>query len=404
MTDNVVIVGAGHAAGQAVASLRQGGWDEDIILIGEEDHLPYQRPPLSKKFLSGELPQERLLLRPADFYDAQTVERRLGVRAARIDRARKTIALSDGGEVGYGKVILATGARVRRLPCPGGDLDGVFYLRSIADVDAIRPRFTAGARIAIVGAGYIGLEVAAVAASRGLAVTVLEAAPRVMARVTSPTISAFFQDVHRAAGVDIRLGAGLERFAGDGRLERLHLADGTAVEADFAVVGVGVAPNQEIAAEAGLKADNGVWVDEFACTEDPDIYAVGDCTNHPNALLGRRLRLESVHNALEQAKTAAAAICGKPAAYAQIPWFWSDQYDLKLQTVGLCAGADREIVRGDPAARKFSVCYLKDGVVIAVDAVNLPADFMAAKLLVAKGGAVDVDRLADSAVALKALL
>ena len=400
----VVIIGAGHASGQLVASLRQGGWEGDITLIGEEEFLPYQRPPLSKKYLAGEMPLERLFVRPEEFYETQNVKLHVGVSAESIDRAQRQVKLADGTALAYEKLVLSTGARVRRIDCPGAELQNIFYLRGVADVDAIKTRFKDGARLVIVGAGYIGLEVAAVAANRGVKVTVLEAADRVMARVTSPTVSSFFEEEHRKAGVDIRLNAMLRNFEGEGAVRHVVTEAGERFEADFVIVGVGVLPNEELAAEAGLKTDNGIWVDEYTQTSDETVYAVGDCTNHPNALLGRRLRLESVHNALEQAKTCAAAICGAPKPYAQAPWFWSDQYDLKLQTVGLSQGFDEEILRGDPDDRKFAVFYLREGELIAVDTVNMPAEFMASKMLIGKVKTVDQAALADPAFSLKSLL
>ncbi len=397
---DLVIIGGGHAAGQACASLRAGGWSGSITLVGEEPYPPYQRPPLSKAYLLGTLPAERLLFRPESFYTDHDVTLRLGERALRIDRAARRVE-TDRGSLGYDALLLATGARPRPLTCAGADLGGVFGLRSIADVDAIKQRFDSARHLVIIGAGYIGLEVAAVAKRRGLNVTVLEAQDRVMSRVTSPLVSDFFTMIHREEGVDLRLGAQVGGVEGREAVEAVRLADGTRVPADLVVYGIGVLPNQEIAAEAGLATENGILVDENARTEDPAIYAVGDCTNHPNPLLDRRLRLESVHNALEQAKTAAAALCGSPKPYAQIPWFWSDQYELKLQTVGLQDGYDATVVRGAPEARSFAVFYLRGEALIAVDAVNEPAAFMAAKKLV--GRRVERHLLEDPGTSLRDL-
>ncbi len=401
MSSTVVIVGAGHAAGQVVATLCQKKFAGNIVLIGEESWLPYQRPPLSKKFLAGELPAERLYVKPAAFYESAGVELQLGTRVAKIDRRRKCVVDTRGRETGYDKLVLAPGARVRRLDLPGVDLEGVHYLRNVQDVHGIRARMGAGRRICIAGAGYIGLEVAAVAAALGMDVTVVELLDRVMKRVVSSELSAFYEREHRAHGVNIRLSTGLEAFVGDGRLRGLLLADGTEIPADVAVIGIGVVPNTELAAGADLPVNDGIVVDEYCRTEDPDIYAVGDCTFHPNSIVGRRIRLESVQNALEQARTAAAAILGEPVPYAQVPWFWSDQYDLKLQIAGLSQGYDETVLRGSPDNRSFSCVYLREGRVIAVDAVNHPKDFLQAKKLIADGGGVDRARLADAATELK---
>lgn len=405
MSERVLIIGGGHAAGQCAASLRQKGWTGEITIAGEEAYPPYQRPPLSKAFLAGELDAERLYLKPRAFYDKQSVALRLGARAVRIDREAKEVHFADGAVEAYDYLVLATGARVRKLSVPGADLEGVGYLRDIADVETLKARFRPGADLAIVGAGYIGLEVAAVAAKRGLKVTVLELADRVMSRVTSPTVSHFFEDLHRANGVDVRLGAALEALEGGDAVEAVRLGNGERLACDMAVIGVGVIPNAELAAEAGLAVDDGVVVDEFARTADEAVYAVGDCTRHPCRYFGGALRLESVHNALEQAKTAAAAICGAPVAYDQVPWFWSDQYDVKLQTVGLCAGRyDREVVRGAPEEKSFSVFYLSGEGIVAVDSINAPADHMIARRLIAAETKVDPAALADPAFELKTLL
>lgn len=405
MPERVVIIGAGHAAGQCAASLRQQGWTGEIYLVGEEAYPPYQRPPLSKAFLAGALTEDRLFLKPDAFYEKEKIDLRLGVRAEAIDRAAKEVRLSDGETLTYAKLVIATGARVKRLPLPGATLAGVGYLRDIADVQALQAQFSKGARLAIVGAGYIGLEVAAIAAKAGLHVTVLEAADRVMSRVTSAPISEFFEELHRAHAVDIRLGAAIEGFEGAGRVEEIKMSGGERIACDFAVIGVGVAPNDDLAARAGLAVNDGVLVDIHTQTEDPDIFAIGDCTRHPSAYYGGLLRLESVHNALEQAKTAAATICGRTAVYDEAPWFWSDQYDVKLQTVGICKDRyDTEIMRGDPAEKKFSMFYMRSGRLIAVDSVNAPADHMIARKIIAVGGVVDPEFLRDPSTDLKALL
>ncbi len=405
MSETIVIVGAGQAAGQAVASLRQEGFGGHIVLIGDEEYVPYQRPPLSKKFLSGELGLERVYLKPQTFFEELGVELALGRRAMRLDRSARTVTLDNGTVQRYQKLLLATGSRVRRLPVPGEDLPNVFYLRTISDVLAIRERFGTGARLVIVGGGYIGLEVAAVAVKSGVSVSVLEMEERVMARVTAPEVSHFFEGVHREAGVDIRLGERVSAFepGADGTLGTVVCANGHRIDADIAIVGIGIVPNVELALEAGLRCDNGIVVDEHGQTDDPAIFAAGDCANHPNDLVGRRIRLESVQNAIDQAKAAAAAMCGKPHPYHEVPWFWSDQYDLKLQIAGLSEGYDQLVLRGDPETRHFAAFYLKDGAVIAVDAVNAVPEFMVGKGLIRDRARIAPDRLADTSVSMKAL-
>jgi 3-phenylpropionate/trans-cinnamate dioxygenase ferredoxin reductase subunit len=398
---DVVIVGAGHGAGQVVAALLQKKFDGRITLIGEERWYPYQRPPLSKKFLSGELPAERLYFKPAHFYDLPSVDVVLDTRVASIDRDSKTLETTAGDVHRYDSLVLATGGRPRRLDVPGAALSGIHYLRGIDDVNGIRAEMSAGKRIAIVGAGYIGLEVAAVAATAGLDVTVIEMADRVMSRVVSPQLSAYYQDVHRGHGVDLRLSTGVIGFAGGDRVEAVRLDTGTEVEADMVVIGIGIQPNTELAAGCGLAVSDGIVVDDHCRTDDPCIYAIGDCTRHPNSILGTDLRLESVHNALEQAKTAAANICGTDSVYAQVPWFWSDQYDLKLQIAGLSQGYDDVVIRGDMASHSFACLYLREGVLIAVDAVNSPKDFLQSKALIAAHAVIDPGRLADASTELK---
>ena len=325
MTDKIVIIGAGHAAGQLVGSLKQQKFAGQIVLIGDEPYLPYQRPPLSKKFLSGDMPAERLYVKPASFYEDSQIELKLETLVSDIDRVNKTVVTNDGEKITYDKLILALGARVRRLPIEGTDLEGVHYLRGITDVQAIRADMQNKKNAVIIGAGYIGLEVAAVLRQQGLGVTVVEMADRVMSRVVSPEISDFYQIQHTEQGVKLRLSTGIVALHGDGRVDSVETADGEQIEADFVVIGVGVEPNTELAAQAGLAVDDGIVVNDQCQTSDTDIYAVGDCTTHPNAIYSRQLRLESVHNALEQAKTAVSNICGHETHYAQVPWFWSDQ-------------------------------------------------------------------------------
>jgi 3-phenylpropionate/trans-cinnamate dioxygenase ferredoxin reductase subunit len=403
VTERVVIAGAGHAAGQLVASLKQQKFAGQIVLVGDEEHLPYQRPPLSKKFLSGDLPAERLYVKPSAFYDDPQIELRLETSITKINRESKTLGTDSGDDIPYDKLVLALGSRVRRLSIEGADLDGVHYLRSIADVDGIRAELQNKKHVVIVGAGYIGLEVAAVTRQLGLDVTVVEMADRVMSRVVSPEISDFYQIEHASHGVKLRLSTGITAFRGEGRLQAVETADGELIPADFVVVGVGILPNTEIAIDAGLDVADGIVVDDTCQTSDPNIYAVGDCTRHPNEIYDRQLRLESVHNALEQAKTAISNICGNETHYSQVPWFWSDQYDLKLQIAGLSAGYDDVVIRGNPADRSFACLYLKDKKLIATDAVNSPKEFVQSKALIASRIKLDRKQLADTDIQLKEL-
>jgi len=401
MKKNIVIVGAGHAAGQIMVTLRQRKYDGKITLIGEEEHYPYQRPPLSKKFLAGELSVERLYVKPPSFYDNPDVELHFGTTVASIDLAGKTVIDADNNAYRYENLIIATGARVRKLDVPGSELSGVHYLRNIQDAVAMHEYMCEGKRLVIIGAGYIGLEVAAVASGKGVHVTVIEMAERVMSRVVSEQVSEFYQSEHRQHGVNLMLSTGLTGFSGNAALEQVDLTDGTSLAADCILICIGVIPNVELAGDAGLEVDNGIRVDDRCRTSDDSVYAVGDCTNHPNELLGQRLRLESVHNALEQAKTVARNICGDDMLYAQVPWFWSDQYDLKLQIAGISQGYDQTVLRGDPANRSFSCLYLRDGQLIAIDSINSPRDFMQSKPLIANHAIISPDTLANVELALK---
>lgn len=403
MSKRIVIAGAGHAAGQAIASLRHEKFDGEIVLIGDEPYLPYQRPPLSKKFLAGEMPAERLYLKPASFYEDPKITLRLDTRVAAIDTAGKTLSIDGGDDLAYDKLILALGSRARRLRVDGADLRHVHYLRTITDVEAIRAELDVGRRLVVVGGGYIGLEVAAVARTLGLDVTVVEMADRVMSRVVSAEISDFYQIEHTNHGVKLKLSSTVKALQGKKRVRQVVLDDGEEIPADFVVIGTGIVPNTEIALEAGLRVGNGIVVDDHCRTSDPHIYAIGDCTSHPNEIYGRNIRLESVHNALEQAKTAANNICGKETRYAEVPWFWSDQYDLKLQIAGLSEGYDDIVVRGNPAERSFACLYLEQGRLIAVDAVNAPKDFMQSKPLITARAVIEKNDLADSGKTLREL-
>lgn len=378
-SQRTLIVGASHAGAQLAASLRQEGWIGEIILIGDESTLPYQRPPLSKACLAGTSKLDELAIRGAEFYTRQEIQL-LDATVEAIDRSAGYLSLRNGDTLPYDKLALCTGARPRRLPTPGADLPGVYYLRTAVDVEMIREAAIPGRRAVIVGGGYIGLETAASLRALGLEVTLLEATERVLERVTAPEVSAFFDRIHRSEGVDIRTGALVEALTGDNRVQEVVLAGGEVVRADLVIVGIGVEPNTELAAAAGLAVDNGVVIDDHARTSDPEIVAAGDCASHNMARYGRRIRLESVPSASEQAKVAAATISGKSKEIAALPWFWSDQYDLKLQIAGLNTGYDEVVLSGDPARdRDFTCFYLRAGVLIAADCINRPRDFMFSK-------------------------
>ncbi|WP_321884671.1 NAD(P)/FAD-dependent oxidoreductase [Paraburkholderia bannensis] len=402
--EHCVIVGGGHAVAQLTASLRQEGWSGPISLVSAEAVLPYHRPPLSKAFLCGADSDDSLLIRPRDFYEKQSIDVRLGVRATAIDRGARRVTLDDGTALGYDKLVLATGAQVRRLDAPGATLANVFYLREIADVHALRAAVRPGARAVIVGGGYIGLETAASLRKHGLDVSVLEAQSRVLQRVTAPEVSAFYARVHEEEGVRLLTGVAIEAIEGDdqGRVRGVRLRDGRWLDADLVIVGVGVLPAAALATQSGLKVDNGIVVNEHARTSDTDIYAIGDCTRHFNPLYARWLRLESVQNANDQARAAALALCGKPEAYRALPWFWSDQFDLKLQIAGLSEGFDDVVVRGDPrGTRSFAAFYYREGRLIAVDAVNRPKEFMLGKRALSAQQSADPQRIADESIDIK---
>lgn len=392
----IAIAGAGHAGGAAAAALRQFGYKGAITLIGDEPILPYQRPPLSKAWLKGEATAESLALRPERFYTQQNIDVRLSTTVAAIDRAAHQLRLSDGTTLGYEKLILALGARPRRLPLPGFDLPGVLELRTAADADRLKAAITPGTRIAIIGGGYIGLEAAASARALGAEAFVLEREPRLLARVASEPLSAFFHAAHTAKGVAIHTGTQVVGLKGQGRVEAVQLADGTELPCNAALVGVGAVPNEEIAAAAGLECRHGVVVDAQARTSDPAIFAIGDLTQRPLPLYARTGRLESVPNALEQARQAAAAITGRTAPAPEVPWFWSDQYDIKLQIAGLPFDVARLVLRGSPDSGAFAVFHLDaDSRVQCVESVNTPAEFMAGRILIQKRKPVDAAALAD---------
>lgn len=406
----IVIVGGGHAGGSAAALLRQYGWTGPITLVGEEPIAPYQRPPLSKAWLKGEADADSLALRPTEFYAEAEIGLRLGALVSKVDRDAREAELQTGERLPYDALILATGARARRIPLPGLELDGVLELRTAADADRLKSALGAGKRLAVVGGGYIGLEAAASARALGAEATIFEREARVLARVACRELSTFFQDYHRAHGVAFELDARIEALVGEeGHVAGVQLADGRTIPCDVALVGVGAQPNDELARAAGLECADGVVVSLTAQTSDPTIYAIGDVTRRPLPHYdGRLWRLESVPNALEQAKQAAAHLCGKLQPNAETPWFWSDQYDLKLQIAGLPFDATEILVRGDPAARdgkgtaRFAVFHLSaDARVLAVEAVNAAPEFMAGRLLIANRKPVSREKLADASVSMK---
>lgn len=394
----VVIVGAGHAGGSVAAMLRQFGHEGEIVLAGQEPVAPYQRPPLSKAWLKGEVDESGLLLRPEEFYAERGIALRTGVTAVSIDRAARTVAFDDGTVEPYDVLILATGSTARRLAVPGADRPDLLELRTTADAERLKAALAPGRRLAVVGGGYVGLEAAASARALGAEAVVIERMDRVLQRVASETLSAFFADLHRRHGVEIVTGAEVTAFEDDG----VVLADGRRIMADAVLVGVGALACDALAREAGLACDNGVVVDDTARTSDPAIYAIGDMTFRPvPAMGGASLRLESVPNALEQAKQAASAVTGRPAPAPEVPWFWSDQYDVKLQIAGLPIGADRQVVRGDPSGGRFAVFHLAGDRIVCVEAANAPAEFMAGRQLIGRATPIDPARLADPAVSMK---
>jgi 3-phenylpropionate/trans-cinnamate dioxygenase ferredoxin reductase component len=401
MISTILIIGGGQAGAQAVDTLRREGFGGRLVLIGDEPSLPYQRPPLSKKYLCGEMATDRLLFRHRSFYDEHRVELKLGQRAVRLDPAARRVELADGEQLTYDRLLLCLGAESRRLTCPGAALPGVHYLRALADIAPIQAGFKPQARVVIIGGGYIGLETAATCRKMGCAVTVLEMADRVMNRVVAPVVSQYFAREHGARGVTIICDTRVVCLEGEGRVEHVVCADGTRHPADLVIVGVGAVATTELASVAGLACDNGIVVDEYCRTSDAAIYAAGDCTNHPSVRFGRRVRLESVDNAFEQAKSAALNLLGRTAAHDRVPWFWSDQFEDKLLIVGLSQDCDRQVLRGDPASRSFSVCYLKGRELLAVEAVNHSRDYMAARKLIAERALMHVERLADGQTALK---
>ncbi|MDO8323400.1 MAG: FAD-dependent oxidoreductase [Phenylobacterium sp.] len=399
---HVVVLGAGHAGGTLVALLRQYGFEGALTLVGDEPIAPYQRPPLSKAWLKGEADADSLALKPLEFYAENKIDFRPGVSAVKLRRADKTVELSDGSTLSYDILVIATGMRPNKLPVAGAELEGVLSLRTAADAEALKSHLKPGAHLAIIGGGYIGLEVAASARALGAEATVIERESRILARSACEALSTFFADYHRARGVKFELGAGVDSLTGaGGKVTGVKLADGRTIPADVVLVGVGGKPNDELAAEAGLETARGVVVDLEARTSDPSIFAIGDVSHRPMPHYDRMFGPESVPSALEQAKQAAAAITGRPAPTPEVPWNWSDQYDLKLQIAGLPFDADKILVRGDPATARFAIFHLKGDLIQSVEAVNAPPEYMMGRQLIGNRKRVNLDKLADPSISMK---
>ena len=402
--ENLVIVGAGQSAIQCITSLRKEDYPGLITLVGEEEHLPYQRPPLSKGFLEDTVSNERLYFKKLEFFIENKVQLKLGTKAEEIDIENNNIHLSDNTKLSFDKLVFATGSSVRKLDFPGKDLNSIHYLRGLDDALSIKKDLQTSQNIVVVGAGYIGLEVAAIAAKQNKSVTVIEMADRVMNRTVDPQISDYYLNLHQKNGVTFKFNTSLKEIIGTNNPEKVVCSDGSEVAADMVVIGAGIMPNVELAENAGLSCDNGIVVNEFGKTDHADIYACGDCTNHPNKLLNKKIRLESVHNAMEQSKTVASSIINQSIAYNQIPWFWSDQYDHKLQIVGLSGDHDKVIMRGDMSEAKFMLFYTKDDKLIAVDAVNNSKEFLICKKLVANKVTIKPDEISNPAKNLNDLI
>lgn len=399
-----VIIGTGQAGFQTAASLRAEGYEESITLIGEEPQIPYQRPPLSKGFALGQQDFESIELRPHEFYQDHRIKLLTGERMTAIDRTARNVTLASGGRFPYEKLVLAVGARNRKLPIQGAELDGVLYLRSLDEAVAVRDRLQNAKDVVVIGGGFIGLEIAAVACSLGKHVTVLEALPRLMSRVVAPIISEFFRELHASKGVKVVCGATVSKMGGSGgKVQNVVLSDGTEYPADLVIVGIGVVPNVELACDAGLKTANGITVDEYLQTNDENIFAIGDCAEFPCVFAGAGIRLESVQNAADQAQCAAATIAGRRSSYRALPWFWTDQFDIKLQMAGISQGYDRIVTRGSLESRKLSAFYFREGGLIAVDSINRPLDHMMARKLIAAGARLTPEQAADENVDLKKL-
>ena len=399
----VIIAGGGQGGFQAAASLRSEGYEGPVAIVNEESHIPYQRPPLSKAFVLGKQDLDRLALRPESFYSERNIELLRGERVTTIDRAGSSVRLASGATRPYDWLVLATGATNRKLPVPGANLDGVCYLRTVDEAQDIKARLDAASNVVVIGGGFIGLEIAATGRILGKAVTVLEAQPRLMARVIAPVLSEYFLQSHRQQGVEVRLGACAKEIQGASKVTGVALEDGTVLPADLVVIGIGVVPNCDLAREAGLTISNGIAADEFLKTSDPKIFAIGDCVEYPSPFTASRVRLESVQNAVDQAVAVARTITGKPAPYNAVPWFWSDQFDIRLQMAGISAGFDRTVTRGMMETRKFSVFYFAGPKLVGIDSVNRPADHMAGRKLLAAGKTLTPEQASDETISFKEL-
>jgi len=393
--ENLVIIGAGQSAIQCITSLKKEGYTGSITMIGEEEHLPYQRPPLSKGFLEDSINKERLYFKKLDFFTENKIQLKLGTTANKVDLENNLVFLSDETNLGFDKLVFATGSRVRKLDFPGNDLSSIHYLRGLDDAESIKNDLERSKEVVIIGAGYIGLEVAAIAAKKNVTVSVIEMAERVMNRTVDPLISDYYLKLHQNNGVKFIFNNSLKEIKGSKKVESVLCSDGSEIKADMVIIGAGIIPNVELAENAGVICDNGILVDEFGQTNHKNIYACGDCTSHPNKLLNRQLRLESVHNAMEQSKTVAFSVLAKPLEYNQVPWFWSDQYDHKLQIVGLSGEHDNVVMRGNTKDRKFMLFYTKDNQLIAVDAVNNPKEFLICRKLVANKVKIKSEMISD---------
>ena len=402
--ENLLIIGAGQSAIQCISTLKKEGYSGSITLVGEEEHLPYQRPPLSKGFLEDSLNKERLYFKKLEFFTENKVQLYLGLSAEKLEIDNQKVYLSDNSELEFDKLVFATGSRVRLLDFPGSELKSIFYLRDLDDAEAIKKDLETSENLVIIGAGYIGLEAAAIAAKKNKKVTIIEMADRVMNRTVDPQISEYYLNLHKSYGVKFHFNTSLETINEVSNSLEVVCSDGTEVKADSVLIGAGVVPNIELAEEAGINCDNGIIVNEFGQTNFKNIYACGDCTNHPNKILNKNLRLESVHNAMEQAKTVASSVMNNPIEYNQVPWFWSDQYDHKLQIVGLSGDHDMVTMRGNTNDAKFMLFYTKDEELIAVDAINNPKEFLISRKLVANKVKIKPNEISDLNINLNDLI
>jgi len=402
--EKLVIIGAGQSAIQCITSLKKEGYSGSITLVGEEEHLPYQRPPLSKGFLEDSINKERLYFKKLDFFTENKIQLHLGSSAEKVDMENNKVYLSDRSELEFDKLVFATGSRVRHLDFPGNDLSSIRYLRGLDDAESIKNDLKISQNLVVIGAGYIGLEVAAIAAKNNISVSVIEMADRVMNRTVDPQISQYYLELHQKNGVTFKFNTSLEEIKGDKSVQSVICSDGTEIKADTVIIGAGIIPNFELAEDAGIDCTNGIEVDEYGRTNLKNIYACGDCTNHPNKLLNKNLRLESVHNAMEQAKTVASSIMSNPSEYSQIPWFWSDQYDHKLQIVGLSGDHDTVTMRGDTSDSKFMLFYTREDELIAVDSINNSKEFLICRKLVTNKVKIKPSMISDPTTNLNDLI